>query len=1253
MLRVHLFGGLALAWCGDPLPTLPSKAASLFAYLVTYRNRPHTRGLLAGAFWPDLPEATARRRLSQALWQIRQTLDAHPILMAEGDTVQWNPDLALWLDVAEFTQHYAQSTTGSPEALQHCESCVEHYRGEFLAGYYDDWVGLERERLREMLLAALGRLLEGFKGRGEYERALLYARRLAAEDPWHEEAHREVMRLYHLLGRDAEALKQFEICRQTLTDELGVEPSPETTALVGEITTRSGLPQPPLLPTLPRPPTTPLLERPDRLPLVGRQSELAELLRQVESALEGSGGLTVLYGEAGVGKSRLLRELADNAQWRGVQTVWGRCCELAAPPAYQPLAEALRAGLSVQSESTLQPLWRATLARLLPELATDKGLPPALSPAEERRRLLEAITRAYLALAETAPHLVLLEDAQWMDLASLEALRYLLPRLGESPLLIVITVRTEELADEAAAAMSAIESTHLPRRIELGRLDRAETGELVQRVLNLEQPASRFSARLYVETEGNPFFLIETLRALMEEGLLSRDETGAWGTPWDESTEDYAELPLPAGVAQSIARRLSRLPALLQQLLDLAAVIGRGVDFELWLAASGRDEETLLTAGDELCARGLLLAAEPDYVFAHDQIRRVTYERLAAPRRRFYHRQVVQALNRLNPDEPAALAYHWTQAEEWDQAADYHQRAGNRAREVYANAEAVEHYSQALEALERLPDPVDPARILEQRLAREAVHALQGERAAQAEDLTALEALAERLDDDHQRAAIALRQADYYIAISDCPTARHYLERALDLAQTTGDRQSEALGLHLLANVYFQLGNFAAAQAHYEQALRIYRAIGDHRGEVKSLGKQSMAYHLMGDYLAAQDSGQQALALCRTVGDRRSEGYNLLRLGRFARDRGHLVTAREHTVQALGIAHGVGDRYGEAYYLLELGNLHSALGDYPLARETLGQAVTIFQHINQRRGQGFGLVDLGLVYHLLGDDGVARDYCEQGRDILHTIGDRWGEAASLRYLGLALEGLGDLDAAAEAHNLALVIYREIAQQAFAMEALAGLAQVALAQGKVAEALKHIEEILAWVVKEGVAGIEFPFRVYLTAYRVLAASGDAERAGEVLATAHTLLMERAGRLEDEATCQSFLENVAAHREIVAAYRESQAVQQERQTRPEQSRRIAVHLPKADAPLGRPLRDDEFVMVTWTIDAPEDASIQGKVARRRQRILRLLAEAKAQGAAPRDQDLAAVLCVSLPTLRRDMGALRAEGHALPTRWRKMIT
>jgi DNA-binding SARP family transcriptional activator/biotin operon repressor len=1046
VLRICLLGGLTLAWGDAPLSPVAGVAArSLLAYLVTYRDRPHTRDLLVGTFWPDLPDSVARRRLSQSLWQIRRALRPHPALLIEGDTVQFNPDLPLWLDVEQFEQQVASGKQRDETlAADSLLLAVELYQGDFLAGYYDDWVLVEQERLREAFLGVLERLVGGLKARGDYEGALACARRLVAEDPLREEAHCEVMRLCHLLGRDNEALQQYQICRRVLADELDAEPSASTVALAAEIAVRAGVVKVPHLPVAPRPSPLPLLERPDQVPLVGRQAERAELARYLELAMAGSGGLAFLVGEAGVGKTRLMQEVARDAAWRGVRVGWGHSCELCAPPPYQSLVEVLHDA----DLSHLPAVWRRELGRLMPELGPP---PPAVEPEQARGHLLEALARAFLALAQAAPHLVILEDVHWMDPASFEALRVMLPRLPASRLLVVGTLRPEELAGQPAArqSLAALEATRLPRRLELAPLSAAETEALVQRVLDLAGPAPRFSQRLYAGTEGNPFFITETLRALVDEGLLYRDEAGGWRTPWDDATEDYAELPVPPSIAQSIEQWLARLAPAVRNLLGVAAVIGRQVEVDLWLAASKGDEGahlelaegTVLAAAEELARRGLLVEMDEvlGYRFVHDTVRQVVYEGMSPMRRRWWHRQVAAVLETLHPDRVEALARHYRLGQKWPQAVRYALRAGERARAVYANQQALDHY----------------------------------------------------------------RRADAWLAQGWVTWPADEIARwRADLAEKQG-------------RVYSLVGEYQAAQAAFARARQMWADLGDRCGVARALNRLSFLCFVQDDYGGTSHHAELALAaLPETDPPADLRATSLTYLGLSAWTQGHYDDALSPLEKALALFEEIGtDLYGLARCLNSLGLVHLERGDLELADHCFARSLALRQQIGDRRGEAW-------CWHNQGRTALAR---------------------------------GDLTAARERLAAAQAIFAEI-QHPYGLD----------------------------------------------------------------------------------TCARFLAEV-----------------EQAETAARETSQVTVRLPRADAPTGRPLRDDEYVTVTWTVDAPEDAALHGKVARRRQRILRLLAEAQTQGATPRDQDLAAVLGVSLSALRRDMAALRAEGHDLLTRWRKMTT
>lgn len=918
-LQICLFGGLALSWDDRLLPPISSPLArSLLAYLVTYRDRPHTRDLLAGTFWPDLPDSVARRRLSQALWQIRTALretlnlEAAPILVTEGDTVQWNSDRPLRLDLATFEQ--AATREGAfPQVAGDLERAVELYRGEFMAGYYDDWILLERERLREVLLGTLRRLIAGFKSQGAYPRALAYARRLVSEDALSEQGHREVMRLCHLLGRPNEALQQYQLCRRLLADELDIPPAANTVALAQEIARAGGLSEIPHLPVASRSSPLPLLEHPDRLPLVGRRAERAELAQALESAVAGRGGLLLLAGPAGVGKTRLMKEVARDAAWRGVRALWSHSCELSAPVPYQSLVEVLHQ----VDLSSLSPAWRRELARLIPELGPP---PPRLDPEQERGRLLEALARALLSLGRKGPHLIVLEDIHWMDTASVEALQVLLPRLPNSRLLVVATFRPEELADRphSERCLAALEATRLPQRLELAPFSEEETQALVQRILDLARPAPRFSHRLYTATAGNPFFLGEMLQTLVEEGLLYRDEEGLWHTPWDRATQDYAELPVPQSVAQSIGRRLARLEPAVRDLLDSAAVIGHQVAFDLWLATSQRGEQALLTAAEVLVRRGLLADAE-DYVgyrFAHDLIRQVVYASLSPVRRRLRHRRVAEALEPLDPHAVEALARHFRHGHVWPQAVHYALRAGEHAQAVYANQQALDYFCQAERWL------------------------VEGQVDWPAKEVT------------RWRARLAEVQGQVQALIGRYDAAETAFSRSRQMWSDMDDRRGVTRVLNRLSFLSFVRGNYPGARRHAQEALGLWPE-GDAPADLQAtcLTHLGLSAWAQGQYDAARPPLEQARALfVQTGGDPYGLARCLNSLGLVHLEQGDLDLADRRFAHSLELRRQIGDRRGEAWCQHNQGRTDLARGDREAARAKLETARAIFVEIEHPSG---------------------------------------------------------------------------------------------------------------------------------------------------------------------------------------------------------------------------------------------------------------------------------------------------------------
>jgi len=1251
------------------------------AYLLIYRHQPHTRDFLVGLFWPDLPDARARRRLSQTLWQIRQALTAvpspEPYLLSDANTVQFNTRAPYWLDVEAFEQG-VQAAVDHPDvqSLEALRMAVELYRGDFLAGFYDEWIVVERERLRELFLTSLHRLVRLYKARGDFEQALGYARQLTLHDPLREEAHREVMRLCHRLGCIDEALRQYELCRTVLQEELGVEPTPATTALYREIAAHARTPDVSHLPHTAHLAPSPLLEGPGPVPLVGRERERAILVAHVERAIEGRGGLVLLEGEAGIGKTRLLQEVTQDAAWREVQVLWGHGRELAEMPPYGVLREALEAGLSPlraeQLARRVEGVWLREVSLILPQLAEWlPQLPPhvSLKPQEEPQRLLEALTHTVPALGHIAPHLLILDDLQWADVATLEALIRLAPRLRESRVLIIGSYRGEEAREQAGvwSALRTLDRVSGHERLRLEPLTTAEVSELVRRGLGLTHAVPRFEARLYQEVGGNPLFVLETLRALHEQGLLYRDEQGNWSTPWDAHTVDYAELPLSPKLHRVIADRLARLSPTARDVLNTAAVLGSEFGFSLLAQAAGVKSAALLGIIGELLRKGLLVETEAGYRFSHDKVRQVAYRELKVEERRRLHGRVAGVLETYRPEDVETLAFHFERAQVWGKALAYHREAGRRAVAVHAYAIARAHYERAVELADAADLP--PQQRFELLAAREEALDILGEREAQAADLAAMErladgdprrlaevrrrqiwllahlgrfdeaeavaqealALAGRLGDAEGRAAALVALGTALNWRWDPMRAIPHLEEAVAIYRQRSDPQREAEARLQLGNALSGVGRYDAAQAEEETALRLYEQLGDKRGQAEALSLLGIVHMEQGETDAAYTCYRRGLELCRAIGYRLGEARNLSNLGNLCFVEGRIRQALDYYEQAIHLFEAIGVRRGKAQTQINRASVCcTVLGDWEAAAADVDAATAYFRAVGDLGGEGQCFEVRAAIALERGLLEEARRWLQASLEAIRAANSPWLEAQVHHLQAVLALREGKPETALRLLDETERVCRELGMQDLAVSLLALRGKALLDLGEPQAALAATTEAMAQL-RPGVA------KAYLVPfwhYQVLAALGQQEEARAALEQAHRTLMRFLEGFSPEQQRRS-IQRVQEHRQIVTAREAAQPG------------RVTFRLPRADAPTGRPLRDDEWVEVAWTVEAPEDATISRKTARRQHRLLRLLREAAEQGAAPTVDHLAQALGVSRATIKRDLAALRRAGHEVHTR------
>jgi tetratricopeptide (TPR) repeat protein len=451
-----------------------------------------------------------------------------------------------------------------------------------------------------------------------------------------------------------------------------------------------------------------LLDRIVRGRLVGRTRELDEATAYWGRAASGEGHVLLISGEPGIGKTRLARELATRVEVSGGRVLVGECYAEGGAP-YAPVAQIIQAALprSATEEDTAQdltglpPLVLADLVTLAPGLRPrfpDVPPNPQLDPESEQQRLFESVVEFCNTLTESAPLMMLLDDAHWADSGTLFLLRHLARRLRHRRVLIVATYREVEL-DEARPFHQVLLDLNRERlgvRLKLSRLSREQTHDMLAAMF-AEEITPDFLEGIYRETEGNPFFIEEVCKALIEGGKLYFED-GRWHRP---SIED---MEIPQSVRIAIQSRVGKLPEAALQTLQLAAVFGREFEYDVLATASDLDEETLITALESAESAQLIgemgEARDVSFAFAHALIPTTLYEGVSTLRRRGLHRRAAEAIEALRPGDFEALAHHCTVGGERGKAIHYNHQAAQRAEAVFAYDVAIQHLVAALDLID-------------------------------------------------------------------------------------------------------------------------------------------------------------------------------------------------------------------------------------------------------------------------------------------------------------------------------------------------------------------------------------------------------------------------------------------------------------------------------------------------------------------------------------------------------------------------
>ncbi|HLY02546.1 MAG TPA: AAA family ATPase [Candidatus Cybelea sp.] len=1121
----------------------------LLAYILLQRGKPMLRKRLAFTLWPDETEETALVNLRRNLHRLREMLPPRshgaPWIHAGSESVAWNAATPCRVDFLEY-----ESLRADPARL---EEAVAIYTGDLLEEFFDDWIASERERLRGLFQADLGTLIVAKRSQRAFAQAAQFAARLLQTDPWREDALRALMSVRYEAGDAAGALAEYDRFARLLSDEMGAAPMPETVALRDAVARGEAL-------FAASDVTVDESKRTgSEVPFVGRQEELRSLRAQWQRAARGPGSLHFVSGEGGIGKSRLVAELALHAEAEGGRVIVGFTSRPERSP-YQALSSALRSRLPLVSGVSLAPPLLAALAELVPELRSFRSdVPPLvrLDPEREQTRLFDALAQTLVALSRPRPLVLILEDLHRAEAASIEALRGIVGRLARSQVLVVATYRPEEVGRTHPLYSLAREYQGALGSTEVRPLTESDVAAIAQELAPEQAARAGFVAELLQQSDGNALFVTELLR--------------------EAARTSPKRMVVPATVQAIVLERLASLAPATRNVAEVASVAGEVFSIGIVQEIAGLTQGKVLDALDELLDRHVVCESDErgryEYAFTHHLVHATVYDESAPAARERRHRRVARLLDETvssaDDERAAEIALHYERGGEPVRAGALYARSARRAAALYANAEARDLIERAL----RLGEWSERER-LDLLLLGSAMHANLGDAGAQNTDLDEAERIAAGLDSDarcavlDRRTRLAARQGNAEVELAAierltqeaaCAADERWfavagelrarlkerngdLERsvesalqALDGFQKAGDIVASArVGAYAARVSALVPGRASEADRLIEDALRVSESEGAAPARWAVLYDATQIAYERHDHRRAVELSRAALDLSRETGNRVNESNAHKLLGTALWSCWQIAESIEHLLESARVAEELGLMQAFQSAACDLGAVLIPVGDFAGGIQWSRRAMETHRDAPNSRTStavaAVAAVNVTEVHYLRGDVEALSAAFDAAAPLVRRLPASRFRSAFLQAEGRLLRCRREFDSSLAKLQEAFLLDERLDRWENAAQELDDLALTYLGRGSYAEAAAALARSA-----ELVAGRDRPDEIHHHWIEacVHRAAGREERSRNAVRAAHDAYAAKHAALADSALAASFAA-IPVHRAICLAY-----------------------------------------------------------------------------------------------------------------------